>query len=325
MGLREFIANSRAWQDGQVIDLEVTPAELTQDLTSGQLVWVDLLRPTTAALNELANLLGLAETSVEDILSPFERPKAIQHGESLFFTVYATGIDAAGEMRIQRISAIQFRSVLITIRLDDHFDIKQVLDRWEEDPQLLASGVGALTHGLLDYVVDSHFDTIQVLDDHLEGLEDQLFLEQPSPGAFAKEAFAFRKSLVKLRRVVLPMREVVSVLIRHRREPDPLFHWYDDLYDHVLRASEWTDSLREMVNTMFETNLSLQDSRLNLVMKKLAAWAAIIAVPTAITGWFGQNLPYPGFAHVSGLWISVISIAVFSGGLYVLFRRRDWL
>ena len=108
-----------------------------------------------------------------------------------------------------------------------------------------------------------------------------------------RKTFRLRKDLVELRRVVLPMREVVSA-IQHRRldaktapELDPL---YADLYDHVLRASEWTESLRDMVTTVFETNLSLQDARLNTVMKKLTGWAAIIAVPTAITGFYGQNV-----------------------------------
>ena len=104
------------------------------------------------------------------------------------------------------------------------------------------------------------------------------------------------------------MREVVTA-IQNRRldakispELDPL---YADLYDHVLRASEWTESLRDMVTTVFETNLSLQDARLNTVMKKLTGWAAIIAVPTAVTGFYGQNVPYPGsrprgFRHQHG-------------------------
>ena len=80
-----------------------------------------------------------------------------------------------------------------------------------------------------------------------------------------------------------------------------------------------------MVTTIVETNLSQQDTRLNTVMKQLAAWAAIIAVPTAVTGWFGQNVPYPGFGQPSGVWVSVGLIAVLSGSLYAIFRRRDWL
>ncbi len=118
----------------------------------------------------------------------------------------------------------------------------------------------------------------------------------------------------------------LSALCCGTADDDPLLGpWYDDLYDHVLRAAEWTESLRDMVTSVFETNLSLQDARLNTVMKKLAGWAAIIAVPTAVTGWFGQNVPYPGFSHVSGLLQSVVLIVGLSIGLYVLFRRRDWL
>ena len=101
--------------------------------------------------------------------------------------------------------------------------------------------------------------------------------------------------------------------------------YYDDLYDHVLRASEWTESLRDMVTTVFETNLSLQDARLNTIMKKLAGWAAIIAVPTAITGWFGQNVPYPGFGEMFGFWQSVLLVVGASLALFVVFRRKDWL
>jgi magnesium transporter len=134
---------------------------------------------------------------------------------------------------------------------------------------------------------------------------------------------------VELRRVILPMREVVNAVQRHRTEGNghrsELDGWYSDLYDHVLRASEWTESLRDMITTVFETNLSLQDARLNTVMKKLTGWAAIIAVPTAVTGWFGQNIPYPGFARSSGLWASAIVIIVMAGTLFVVFKRRSWI
>src|SRR4029077_11054057 len=132
----------------------------------------------------------------------------------------------------------------------------------------------------------------------------------------------------ELRRGVLPMRGDGSS-IQHPRldaknapELDPL---YSDLYDHVLRVSEWTESLRDMVTTVFETNLSLQDARLNTVMKKLTGWAAIIAVPTAITGFYGQNVEYPGINTVGGFLTSTSIIVLIVLGLYWGFRRRDWL
>ena len=143
-----------------------------------------------------------------------------------------------------------------------------------------------------------------------------------------RSSFKFPKDLVHLSGVVLLMREVVGAT-QHRRhetphaaELDPL---YIDLYDHVLRVSEWTESLRDMVTTVFETNLSLQDARLNNVMKKLTGWAAIVAVPTAITGFYGQNVPYPGAGMHWGFVVSSALIAVIVLILYLMFKRRDWL
>ena len=124
------------------------------------------------------------------------------------------------------------------------------------------------------------------------------------------------------------MREVVNTIMRRRAERGEtveLDSWYSDLYDHVIRAAEWTESLRDMVTTVFETNLSLQDARLNTIMKKLTGWAAIIAVPTAVTGWYGQNVPYPGFQSVAGVVGSAAIILITSGLLYVVFKRRGWI
>jgi magnesium transporter len=200
-----------------------------------------------------------------------------------------------------------------------------VIARWAETPELLRQGSGALVYGLIDYVVDGHFDTIQEIDDELERLEDVLFDERTTDRAFQRGVYGLRKDLVRLRRVVLPMREVVNGLLRHSPTSGALGPWYDDLYDHVLRASEWTESLRDMITSLFETNLSLQDSRLNTIMKKLAGWAAIIAVPTLITSWYGQNIPYPGYDTQVGLYVSIALIVVCTVALYAVFKARDWL
>ncbi|MGB8020566.1 MAG: magnesium transporter CorA family protein [Candidatus Nanopelagicales bacterium] len=330
--MRSIVA-SRSWRDGRVVDDDVRLEEIPAAVRQPEgVVWIDLLRPTSDELGAIAAELGIPPTAVEDALAPFERPKVVRHETHLFFTAYATWMalpeeaPSGGRLRASRVSAIVLPTALVTVRVDDGFDMAPVLALWEENADLLKHGSGALLHGLLDVVVDSHFDTIQQLDDIVEGLEDELFEERRTGREFAHSVFHLRKDLVQLRRLVLPMREVVSGLLRHTRAgQSELDSWYDDLYDHVLRASEWTESLRDMVTSLFETNLSLQDSRLNEIMKRLAAWAAIIAVPTAVTGWFGQNIPYPGFGDHSGLWMSAVLIAALSGMLYGLFKQRDWL
>lgn len=313
----------RMWRSGHPVDDRVDRTELVAAITDpGALLWVDLIAPSPDVLAQLADDVGLPPTAVEDALDPHARTKLVRHESHLFFTVNA--IAPGGEP--SRISGWLLPHALVTIRLDDAFDMDATVQRWEADPGLLAQGSSALVHGLLDAVVDGHFDAIQALDDRLEDLEDVLFAERRTGAAFARTVHGLRRELVALRRIVLPMREVVNGLLRHPACDVPALRpWFNDLYDHVLRAAEWTESLRDLVTSAFETNLSLQDARLNTIMKKLAAWAAIIAVPTAITGWFGQNVPYPGFAEPLGLWLSVAFIVVGVVTLFALFRSQDWL
>ena len=123
------------------------------------------------------------------------------------------------------------------------------------------------------------------------------------------------------------MREVVNSLLRRDLHvvDEAMTPYFQDVYDHVLRVTEWTESLRDLVTTILETNLTIQGNRMNLIMKKVTSWAAIIAVPTAVTGFYGQNVPYPGFSNVAGFWSSSVLIVALSLGLYAMFRWRDWI
>lgn len=329
----------RVWRSGQPVD-GFTFSTISECLADEDtLVWADIYDPDADALHELAEELGLNMWAVEDAVAPKERTKASVYRTHTFFTVYAVdtrspGTDAVASLLVKhRISAFVLPRGLITVRLPSvngaatEFDVGQVSQRFD-DLGGQQWGVGSLVHALLDVVVDGHFEAVEALDDAIESLEDELFADGGPRRGLQRRTFQFRKDLVELRRVVLPTREVVST-IQHRRldsptsaELDPL---YADLYDHVLRASEWTESLRDMITTVFETNLSLQDARLNTVMKKLTGWAAIIAVPTAITGFYGQNVMYPGINTVVGFIASSILIVVLVILLYVMFKRRDWL
>jgi magnesium transporter len=330
----------RIWVDGKPQD-GFEFSSISDCLTAeGTLVWCDIYDADHAILKDLAQELGLNEWAVEDALGDAERTKAVVYKTHTFFTVYgvtlspeAADIDSTDDLptdsllEVHRISGFVLPQGLITVRLSPKFDIDAVSRRFDELGGQ-EHGVGALVHGLLDVVVDGHFEAVQILDDGIEALEDDLFAEETPRKGLQRKTFRMRKDLVALRRVVLPMREVVNA-IQHRRmdaktapELDPV---YADLYDHVLRVSEWTESLRDMITTVFETNLSLQDARLNTVMKKLTGWAAIIAVPTAITGFYGQNVNYPGIDTGWGFVVSSAVIVVLVIILYGTFKKRDWL
>jgi magnesium transporter len=214
------------------------------------------------------------------------------------------------------------------VRKDDGVDIGRIIDRWDASPDLAAQGVGYLVHGLLDYIVDGHFEAVQSLDDAVEGLEDDLFSPDAKQGLHVqRRSFELRKSLVLLRRLVLPMREVMNTLMRRDLQgvTQELMPYYQDIYDHALRAAEWTESLRDLVTTILETNLTIQGNRMNIITKQVTGWAAIIAVPTFITGFYGMNVPYPGFSDHYG-FITALLVMLLSGViLYWIFRRRDWI
>ena len=320
---------TRCYRDGVLTDEDFALDEVSEHLQNpAAVLWVDLCGPEVDDLELVAKELGLHRLAVEDAAQGRQRPKFDRYEGHDFLTAYSVRLDVdSGELVTGEIAAFITQSALVTVRLDEAFSIDALLSRWDAEADLTRYGVGALVHGLLDFVVDEHFEAVESLDEEIERLEDLLFDDRPHDQAVQRRSFELRKSLVRLRRVVLPMREVVNGMMRRdvALVPDELMPFYQDVYDHVLRASEWTESLRDLVNTILETNLTIQGNRLNIITKKVTSWAAIIAVPTAITGFYGQNLPYPGFADESGFLTSSVLIAALSGGLYVAFRRKDWL
>ena len=335
---------TRLWFDGELKAENFPLADVSEHLhEQGALVWVDMCNPDHRIVCELADELGFDQNAVEDVVARSERTKATRYATHTFLTVYATALgpqvanDLESRLLTARVSIFVLHgaegSGVVTVRHETDaqhpvFDIDEVVRRWDDNSDLLRLGSPALLHGLLDVVVDGQFDTIQQLDDAIESLEDGLFDDRAQTRKIQRDTYRLRKELVELRRTVLPMREVINTIMRRRAEGADsveLDGWYADLYDHVIRAAEWTESLRDMITTVFETNLSLQDARLNTIMKKLTGWAAIIAVPTAVTGWYGQNVPYPGFQSAAGVVSSAAIIVIVSALLYVAFKRNNWI
>jgi len=319
---------TRLYRHGK-LELEALPvAEVSEHLGAPDvLVWIDVIEPDDHALDVVAEELDLHRLALEDALTTHERPKLDRYSEHLFVSAtYVRLVDVSGELHLTEVAAFITPTALVTVHEAD-FPIEEVVRRWDASPDLVHYGVAFLLHGVLDVVVDSHFDAVRSLDDELDQLEDLLFDDTLRGSLVQRRTFEVRKSVVLLRRVVMPMREVVNALMRRDLSivPPEMVPYYQDVYDHVLRATEWTESLRDLIATVLDTHLTIQGNRLNTVMKKVTGWAAIIAVPTAVTGFYGQNVPYPGFGHNSGFWASTLAIVVLSGLLYMIFRRRDWI
>ena len=322
-------AQTRSWKDGVQVDQEFPVSQVSEHLEDPDvMVWVDLCEPDEAQLNELAKELGLHELAVEDALSEHQRPKVDYYESHLFLSCHAVAVDAKeGELHATEIDAFVGSRWFITVRKDEGFSMDRVCQRWNRSPDLLKQGTGFLLYGLLDLVIDGYFDGTQEFDDYYDTVSEGLFADEPLDPNHQREWFEMRRALVKFHRLVVPMREAVSGLMRREHDTvgPELYPYYQDVYDHILRVSESTDALRDLVATIVETNLSLRDFRQNQVMKKVTSWAAIIAVPTLVTGYYGMNVPYPGFAREWGFETSIGLMVVLVVLLWVQFKRHDWI
>ncbi|HEX4817942.1 MAG TPA: magnesium transporter CorA family protein [Nonomuraea sp.] len=291
-------------------------------------VWFDLCGPTPEALGVIGEELGLHELALEDVLSDHQRPKVDIYDNHLFISVYGVHV-RDDRLAPVEVSVFVTANALVTVRENEHFDIREVMRRWDTGSRLARHGVTFLLHGLLDYVVDSQFDLVQDLDERAEALEESLFEDDVRDTRELQRAmYTLRKNTTRLRKIALPMREVIGTLLRRDEDlmADPaMVPYYQDVHDHVLRTTEWVDSVRDMLANVRETRLAQQGFRLNEIMKRVTSWAAIIAVPTMITGFYGQNVPYPGESEPWGFWMSTVLVALVSVALYSAFKKRDWL
>jgi len=323
------MAHTRVYCKG-VLEAEGFPvAEVSDHLERSEtVIWVDLCGPSRDQLHELADELGLHPLAVEDALEPHQRPKLDHYATHSFLSCHDVRVDAeAGRLDETEVDAFISPRWLITVRQDDKFDIDRVVRRWDRSPDLFVHGVGFLLYGLLDVIVDGYFDAVQCFDDYYDQVSEGIFAETPLQPSEQRHWFQMRQALVRFHRLVVPMREAVSGLMRreHHSVSEDLYPYYQDVYDHVLRVSESTDALRDLVSTIVETNLSVRDYRTNQIMKKVTSWAAIIAVPTLITGYYGMNVPYPTSGQTSGVIVSLALMLGMAGALYLIFKRKEWL
>jgi magnesium transporter len=322
-------AMTRVYRKG-VLEAEDFPvADVSEYLEdSDTVVWVDLFSPSKDQLDELAGELGLHELAVEDAVGPHQRPKLDRYSTHLFLSCQAVSVDTErGSLNETEVDAFIHERWLITVRKNDGFSMAPVLERWDRSPDLAVFGVSFLLYGMLDVIVDRYFEAVQSFDEYYEEVSDGIFSDRPLDPAQQRHWFEMRRAVVRFHRLVVPMREAISSLMRreHSAVAEELYPYFQDVYDHILRVSESTDSLRDLVSTIVETNLSLRDYRQNQIVKKVSSWAAIIAVPALVTGYYGMNVPYPGYLRTWGVVVSTALIFGACIGLYWLFRRIDWL
>jgi magnesium transporter len=283
----------------------------------GAVLWYDLEDPSADELRALAERFGLHPLAVEDALQEHERPKLDRYENHLFLNVYAVEFDQ--EPRKTEISAFITPQALITVH-SSPFDMRPVLDRWN-DTARPPGGVDFLVYALLDLVVDTQYRIAQRIDEAMDSVEDRMLGDGPAPRDVRRRGFTLRRHLAALRRAVAPMPEVT----RSFSGDAHLEPYYRDVEDHARQALDLIEHSRIRITELLDDDLAEQSNELNAVTRKLAAWAAIIAIPTAVTGYFGQNVPYPGYDQWWGYVLSTVLISISASGLYLYLKRRGWL
>jgi magnesium transporter len=324
------VIRTRLYREGKCVEEDFDPARISDHLeTDDCVVWLDLESPDKDDLALLATEFSLNPLAVEDATAERQRPKLDHYDDHIFVSLYDVSLDTTtGELHAHELAVFASNRYLITVRKTPGYSMDPILARWDDNQNLAKYGVGFLMWGLLDVIVDGHFQTVQELDEKIEGLEELLFEPSNTGTAVQRESFELRKSLVRIRRVVLPTREVLNALMRRESDlvEDALMPYYQDVYDHVLRATDWTDSLRDLVSTILETHLTIQGNRMNEIMKQVTSWAAIIAVPAVITGYYGMNvLTFPKSGTDAGGYAALGLMVGLVAFLWMMFRRRDWL
>ncbi len=315
----------RAYRDGKPLDRPFPPEEISDRLEEGCLVWVDVEEPTEAEIALVAEEFALHPESLSDLKERNQRTKVDQYGD--YFQVVSYAVEGQGqEVVAKELHIYAGRRYLLTFRFAPAFTVDRVVQRWEASPTLDAHGGSGLLHVLLDEIVDTYFPVVQAFDDEAEALEERVFATEVEVG-LQEELFKLKKRLVEFRRHVVPLRDVLDFLEEDQLLiPETVKPYFRDVYDNVYRAIEFVDNNRETLTAALSAYQSAVGNQMNVVMKRLTAWAGILLVPTLIAGIYGMN-----FVHMPELSWTVgypAALALMFGVCWILywqFKKRGWL
>jgi magnesium transporter len=294
----------------------------------GSIVWIDIDDPNEADLTLLAAELGLHHLSVEDALESHQRDKYVHYDHHVFLVCHFIALDVdRAELDVLELDVFIGGRWLVTVHRGGRPVLQRVAARWEQVRRTAGESVGFAVYALLDVVVDGYFATLDTFERYYDEASDRVFSESTIEPADQRQWFEMRQSLNKFERIVAPLSDALDTVVSRDldRFEDAAAPYLRDVQGELARASSEVGALRELVRHIVDMNLLLRDYRQNAVMKKVTSWAAIIAVPTLVTGWYGMNVPYPGSGEPWGVASAAVLGLGCSGGLYVLFRRRGWL
>lgn len=321
-----MLVNCVAYQDGRKI-AEVGKGEIRAYLTRPDcFVWVALRDASEAELAEMQTEFGLHELAVEDARHGHQRPKIEEYGNSLFAVMHTVEL-AGDELNVGEIAAFVGSNYVLTVRSRTEQGFQNVRARCEREPELLKFGSGYVLYALMDAVVDRYFPVLDALETQLDAIEQQIFANR-SPKANIEALYNLKQRLMALRHATAPLLEAVSRLYGGRvpQVCAGLADYFRDVSDHLVRLNQSIDSARDSGTTAISVNLAMITIGESEVTKRLAAYAALVAVPTMIAGIYGMNFAHmPELAWDYGYPVALVVMVGIDLYLWTRFRRARWL
>jgi len=321
-----MLVNCAAYQGGKKLG-DIRQDQIHEYVARpGAFVWVALKDATPEELAEMKEQFGLHELAVEDAQNGHQRPKIEEYGDSLFAVLHTVEPDGA-ELRVGEVSIFVGRNYVLSVRNRSEQGFVNVRQRTEREPHLLKHGAAFVFYALIDTVVDRYFPVLEAVEDELEAVEGRIF--DGTAGRENIEAlYCIKQKLVTLKHAVGPLHEAVGRLYGGRVPSVCTYtqEYFRDVGDHLLRLNQSIDSLRDMVITALSVNLSMITIQENETVKRLASYAALVAVPTMIAGIYGMNFKHmPELDWMWGYPIAIGLMVAIDAYLFWRFRKAKWL
>jgi len=321
-----MLLNCVVYQEGRKL-ADIDKREISDYLSRpGTFVWVALKDPTAEELAEMQQEFGLHQLAVEDARNGHQRPKIEEYGDSLFVVINTVEV-VGDELKVGEVDIFVGRNYILTVRLRTEKGFQDVRARCEREPELLRRGSGYVLYALMDAIVDRYFPVLDAIETELENIEEQLF-SGSHPRANIERLYYVKQKLTTLKHVTAPLLEYAGKLFGGRvpNVCSGLGEYFRDIYDHLIRINQSIDSARDTIATAIQVNLAMITIGENEVTKRLAGYAALVAVPTMIAGIYGMNFKhmpelnwYLGYPFAVGLMFGI------DGYLWYRFKKSGWL
>jgi len=294
---------------------------------SESVLWVDLFNPTDEESYILTHDFKFHPLSIEDVLSEETRPKVDEYEDYLFVIFQTVGRPGGeDELAVNDIGVFLTKNAVVTVHSHQIDILDTLFDRFMKDDRIIARGTSFLFHAVLDYLVDTYNQPLDIIESETDKIEDDVF-EEPE-AEIVKRIFNLRRDTLDFKRIMAPLKEVVYQMTTGKLDliSDRASIYYSDIYDHLSRMMDDADSNRDILNSALEVYFSTVNDRTNQIIKFLTIFTAILLPPSFIAALFGMNFKFmPGLNWEWGyliVWVVIIVIVV---GLLAFFKKRKWI